>query len=45
MKNPRKLGIDSLPFPLIGEGPQSEVAPVLQGQMLTLTADAGRHVP
>lgn len=41
MKNPRELEIDSLPFTLIGEGPQSQVAPLLQGHVLTLTADAG----
>jgi regulation of enolase protein 1 (concanavalin A-like superfamily) len=41
VKNPRELNIDSLPFPLVSEGPQSQAAPLLQGQMLTLTADAG----
>lgn len=41
MKNPRELEIDSLPFPLVGEGPQAQVPPLLQGQLLTLTADAG----
>lgn len=41
MKNPRSLDIESLPFPLVGEGRQSQTGPVLQGKRLVLTADAG----
>lgn len=41
MKNPRAIAIRSLPFPLVGEGPQAGTAPLLEGETLLLTADAG----
>lgn len=41
MTNPRALDIETLPFPLVGEGPPSQIRPLLQGKRLLLTADAG----
>ena len=41
MNDSRTLEIESLPFPLLGEGPRSGTRPLLEGERLVLTADAG----
>jgi regulation of enolase protein 1 (concanavalin A-like superfamily) len=41
VKSRREIEIGPLPFPLVSEGPPSQVGPLLEGERLVLTADAG----